>query len=124
MNFQERMIWLLSPLVDNEVFWNLQRDNMPVGKSFIILSTSGGKSEWYLEKKLPDSRNSRLQVSIFCDTPDEREVLSLQIEKLLCETPYFEATQQHGNWITGTIPNQKLYSAIGQFGVWHKPVVP
>lgn len=124
MKLKERMIWLLSDLVDNEVFWNLQRDNFPVGKSFILLSANGGQSKWYVEKEIPDARNSRVQVSIFAPTPDELEILQLQVESVICKTPHFPATEQHGNWIEGSLPNQKLYSSIGQFGIWHKPVVP
>lgn len=122
MNLQARLIWLLSPLVNNAVWWDQQPDAFPPMTSFILLSTSGGQAGVYVEQKLPDHRHARVQVAVFAPTPDERERLALLVEKTLCEAPYFPACEPNGAYISGSIPSHKMYSAIQSFGIWYKPL--
>lgn len=122
MSFQAEMVSLLGTLVDGNVFWDMQPDDFPPMASFILLSTSGGQAGAYVERKLPDCRHARLQVSVFAATPDERENLALQLEKTIVEDSAFPAAEALGAYITGVLPSHKLYSAIQLFGIWYKPL--
>lgn len=122
MNLHARLIWLLSPLVENAVWWDQQPDAFPPMQSFILLSTAGGQSGVYVEQKLPQHRHARVQVAVFASTPDERERLILAVEKLLCETVHFPAVEPYGAYISGSVPSHKMYTAVQPFGIWYKPL--
>lgn len=122
MSFQADVVSLLGTLVGGNVFWDMQPDDFPPMASFILLSTSGGQAGSYVERKLPDCRHARLQVSVFAATPDERENLALQLEKTIVEDSAFPAAEALGAYITGVLPSHKMYSAIQLFGIWYKPL--
>lgn len=121
MNFEERMIELMGPLVGGNAFWDQTPDKVPAG-DYIIMSHAGGRAGWYVEQTVPDAAHERVQITAFSDRSNQRSLLARRIEFVMCAAD-FEACEPYGRWRGFSEPTRKKYAALWQFGVWYKPDV-
>lgn len=121
MTFEEKLRTLLLPLVTN-VWWDNTPDKVPPG-NYILLSRPSGRAGWYVDNTLPDHKHTRVQITGICDRSEDREKLADEIEAVMAAAG-FPACEPQGNWHGFSIPGQKKYACLWQFGVWYKPDVP
>lgn len=119
--FEERLRDVLKPLVAN-VWWDHTPDVVPPG-DYILLSRPTGRRNWYVDNTLPDHTHARVQVSGFCVRSADREKLADAVERAMADSN-FPAVEPFGNWRGFSVPTQKRYGFLWQFGVWYKPDVP
>lgn len=124
LTLEEKITQLLSPLVDNRVFWDTNDEGVPITSTspVIIIEQAGGESDWYVEGALPSHRNARLQISCWGKSRLVVNKLARLVEATIAESglvarPYGAFTAQYDDAL-------KLRGTLQHFGIWYADPVP
>lgn len=82
-----------------------------------IYQQVGGESYAYVEKKLPDHKHARMQVTFWADTRAAASQMARDAEKAIIESDY--PAEAYGALVALYEPAIKKYGARQDFGVWY-----
>jgi hypothetical protein len=83
----------------------------------LIYQQVGGQAYAYMEKRLPDHKHARMQVSVWADSRVVANALARQVEKALVESPF--AVEPYGAFVATYEPAIKKYGSRQDFGVFY-----
>lgn len=83
----------------------------------IIYQQVGGQSYAYLEKKLPDHKHGRLQITAWDVNREDADLKARAIEKALIESAF--TVEAYGAFVALYEPAIKKYGTRQDFGIWY-----
>lgn len=119
MLLTEKMFSLMSPLVNGAAYWDTTPDTGPEQDYFVIMQITPGIEEFYVEQKVQEVTNQRVQISLFGPDLPTLELLGKNITRAMAEDPDFGACRSYGSFTGGYDTTRKLHSFHKQFGVWY-----
>lgn len=119
MSVESEIFSLLGSLVSNQCY----PDKTPDVPAFpcIVYQVVGGEAHDYMERKLPDSENYRVQVGCWAKTRSAASALALQVRATLIESgAAFKSAETLGQAVSLYDDALKLYGSRQDFGLWLK----
>lgn len=119
MTIDSALFTLLGALVGKRCY----PDITPPGADFplIVYQTVGGESLEFLERRLPDSENYRVQVHCWAKTRLQASALALQVRQQIIEHgAAFVSAKTLGQRAALYEEGLKLYGTRQDFGIWIK----
>jgi hypothetical protein len=84
---------------------------------FGVFQQIGGEAYAYIEKKLPDHKHSRMQVSFWGNSRATVNALARAAEKVIIESAY--PSEAYGAFTALYEPLIKKYGTRQDFGIWY-----
>lgn len=114
MTIEQAIFELLTSLVGGRVF----PDQAPLGtvRPYIVYQQAGGHAIAYVDNTLPNSRNVRMQISLWADNRTQAAALSRQAEDLFITATAFQARPM-GSAVSVFEPDTKLSGARQDFDI-------
>ena len=78
----------------------------------------GGEAYAYLEKKLPDHKHARVQITVWGAERLAVNAMARQIEKAIIESAF--TAEAYGAFVGLYEPELKKYGARQDFGLWYR----
>ncbi|USY23949.1 DUF3168 domain-containing protein [Alcaligenes sp. 1735tsa3] len=119
MTIDAALFALLESLVSKRCY----PDITPPGADFplIVYQTVGGESQEFLERRLPDCENYRVQVHCWAKTRLQVSALALQVrEQIIEHGTAFATAKTLGQRVALYDEKLKLYGTRQDFGIWIK----
>lgn len=82
-----------------------------------IYQQVGGQAYAYVEKKLPDHKHARIQITVWGDSRLAVNVMARSIEKAIIESDF--AAEAYGAFVALYEPEIKKYGARQDYGIWY-----
>lgn len=82
----------------------------------------GGQAYAYVEKKLPDHKHARIQVTIWADSRLDADVMARSVEKAIIESDF--TAEAYGAFVALYEPAIKKYGTRQDFGIWYPDPEP
>lgn len=115
MSLEEDLVSLLGPLVSGRIYPDETPDNPQF--PLVVYQQIGGRAGWYMEKKVPSHKHSRMQISVFAKRRADANALARSIESALCESTL--VAEPYGAFTALREDPLKLYGARQDFGIWY-----
>lgn len=115
MSIEADIVNLFGPLVGGRI----SPDVVPDTHSFplIVYQFIGGAAGWYLEKKMPSHKHTRLQLTVWSERRLEADVIARTAEKLICESAL--VAEPYGAFTALYEEPIKKYGTRQDFGIWY-----
>ena len=115
--YEKKLIDLLSPFVNGEVYPDHSIDNPTF--PLIFYQQIGGQDYVYVENKLPDHNHARVRITVASNKRIDSNNLIRQIARTLIESNTFPAVEIISSFNTQSFPDLGIYEAIQDFGIWY-----
>lgn len=115
MTFEAEMVALLKTVVAT-VYADVTRD-VPVFPCAIYQQV-GGEAYAYLEKRLPDHKHARMQITVWSADRIQANNMARAIEKALIESEM--VVEAYGAFVALYEPAIKKYGTRQDFGIWYR----
>lgn len=106
---------ILAPLVDGRLYTDITPDVHVL--PLILYTQTGGKAYSYVEQKLPEKRNARIQIDVLADTRLEANALARRIEQAIIEN--IPVSTPLGAFTATFQKDLKLYGTRQDFSIWY-----
>jgi len=115
MGYEATLSALIRPLVGNRFYPDVPPDvpTFPCG----VYQQVGGQSLWFGERKMPDHKHARVQITIWAETRLEANNLIRQVEGEICSK--LPNSEPYGAAVCGYEDAIKKYSARLDIGFWY-----